>query len=252
MRLDDIDWRAGELVVHGKGGRDDRLPLPGDVGQALVDYLVHERRRSPLRAVFLRATARRVPMSRNAVVMVSRTASRRAGLPVVGGHRLRHTAATSMLRAGASLREVGQVLRHRDEATTAIYAKVDQAALALLARPWPEADPMSAAGRPRGRLPGDAPRAGLPAGRARAAAHRPRRRRQRPRRGARLTVDAVLAWAVAGGTVSRGPGRAAAVGARRFAAYLAAFDPGDRGAAGESAARRRLRRHAVHLHPGRR
>lgn len=77
-------------------------------------------------------------LSRNAVVLVSRTASRRAGLPVVGGHRLRHAAATNMLRAGASLREVGRVLRHRDDVTTAMYAKVDQDALALLARPWSE------------------------------------------------------------------------------------------------------------------
>ena len=139
LQLDDIDWRAGELVVHGKGGHDERLPLPADVGAVIVDYLVHERGRSPSRALFLRAALPRGAMSRNAVVMVSRTASRRAGLPVIGGHRLRHTAGTGMLRAGASLREVGQVLRHRDEATTAIYAKVDQSALVLLARPWPEA-----------------------------------------------------------------------------------------------------------------
>lgn len=138
LRLDDVDWRAGELVVHGKGDRDERMPLPADVGQALVDYLVEERARTPERAVFLRAVLPPGPMSRNAVVMVSRTASRRAGLPVVGGHRLRHTAATNMLRAGASLAEVGQVLRHADEATTAIYAKVDQAVLSQVARPWPE------------------------------------------------------------------------------------------------------------------
>jgi integrase/recombinase XerD len=138
LRLEDLDWRAGELVVHGKGGRDERLPLPTDVGQALVDYLVHERGRAPARAVFLRAAVPAGPMSRNAVVMVSRTASRRAGLPVVGGHQLRHTAATNMLRAGASLGEIGQVLRHVDDATTAIYAKVDQAALASIARCWPE------------------------------------------------------------------------------------------------------------------
>jgi site-specific recombinase XerC len=138
LRLDDVDWRAGELLVHGKGGFDERLPLPADVGVALVDYLTLERPRSTDRAMFLRAAFPPGPMSRNAVVMVPRTASRRAGLPVVAGHRLRHTAATNMLRAGASLREVGQVLRHRDEATTAIYAKVDQAALAALARPWPE------------------------------------------------------------------------------------------------------------------
>lgn len=138
MRLADIGWRAGELTVHGKGGRTERLPLPADVGEALVDYLRHERPRSAERAVFLRALAPPGPISRNAVVVVSRTASRRAGLPVVGGHRLRHTAATDMLRAGASLREVGQVLRHASDTTTAVYAKVDRAALDLVVRGWPE------------------------------------------------------------------------------------------------------------------
>jgi integrase/recombinase XerD len=138
LGLDDIGWRAGELTVHGKGGRLERLPLPADVGEALVDYLRHERPRSTERAVFLRALAPPGPMSRNAVVMVSRTASRRAGLLVVGGHRLRHTAATDMLRAGASLREVGQVLRHASDTTTAVYAKVDRAALDLVVRRWPE------------------------------------------------------------------------------------------------------------------
>jgi integrase/recombinase XerD len=138
MRLDDIDWRAGELTVRGKGGRVERLPLPADVGEALVDYLRHGRGRSTNRAVFLRVMAPSGPMSRNAVVMVSRTASRRAGIPVVGAHRLRHTAATEMLRAGASLREVGQVLRHADDATTAIYAKVDLGSLELVVSDWPE------------------------------------------------------------------------------------------------------------------
>jgi site-specific recombinase XerD len=138
LRLDDIHWRAGELTVHGKGGRIERLPLPADVGAALVDYLRHERPVSGERAVFLRALAPPGPMSRNAVVMVSRTGSRRAGLPVVGGHRLRHTAATNMLRAGASLREVGQVLRHTSDTTTAVYASVDRAALDLVVRGWPE------------------------------------------------------------------------------------------------------------------
>lgn len=138
LRLDDIDWRAGELTISGKGGRRERLPLPADVGAALVDYLRHGRAGSTSRAVFLRVMAPPGPMSRNAVVMVSRTASRRAGVPIVGGHRLRHTAATEMLRAGASLREVGQVLRHGSDTTTAIYAKVDQAALALVVRGWPE------------------------------------------------------------------------------------------------------------------
>ncbi len=138
MLLDDIDWRAGELTVRGKGGRLERLPLPADVGEALVDYLRHGRIGSPARTVFLRAMAPPGPITRNAVVMVSRTASRRAGVPVIGTHRLRHTAATEMLRAGATLREVGQVLRHNSDATTAIYAKVDYAALNTVTRVWAE------------------------------------------------------------------------------------------------------------------
>jgi integrase/recombinase XerD len=137
LRLDDIDWRAGELELRGKGGRRDRLPLPGDVGEVLVEYLRFGRRPSTDRAVFLQARQPAVGMSRNAVVFVSRRASARAGLAVVGGHRLRHTAATEMLRHGASLREVGQVLRHNDDTTTAIYAKVDRASLSLVVRPWP-------------------------------------------------------------------------------------------------------------------
>jgi integrase/recombinase XerD len=137
LRLDDIDWRGGELELRGKGGRRDRLPLPRDVGEVLVDYLRFGRRPSADRAVFLQTREPAVGMSRNAVVFVSRSASARAGLPVVGGHRLRHTAATEMLRHGASLREVGQVLRHNDDTTTAIYAKVDRASLSLVMRPWP-------------------------------------------------------------------------------------------------------------------
>lgn len=138
LRLDDIDWRAGELEVTGKGGRRDRLPLPGDVGEALVDYLRYGRRASTSPAVFLSAWGPPVGMSRNAVVHVSRNASGRAGLPVIGGHRLRHRIGTELLRRGASLREVGQVLRHHDDTTTAIYAKVDRAALESVLRRWPE------------------------------------------------------------------------------------------------------------------
>jgi integrase/recombinase XerD len=139
MQLGDIAWRSGELLVRGKGGRDDRLPLPGDVGEALVDYLVSGRPAAPeCRAVFLSLSDPPTAMSRNAVVLVSRRASRRAGLNVVGGHRLRHTAATGLLREGASLREVGQVLRHGGDAmTTSIYAKVDARSLGAVVRAWP-------------------------------------------------------------------------------------------------------------------
>jgi len=138
MELDDVDWRAGEILVRGKGGRRDRLPLPGDVGQALVGYLVNGRRPTSSRSVFLAAAGAPVGMSRNAVVFVSRTASCRAGIAVVGGHRLRHTAGTDLLRAGATLREVGEVLRQSDRMTTSIYAKIDERSLRLAVRPWPE------------------------------------------------------------------------------------------------------------------
>jgi site-specific recombinase XerD len=138
MRLEDIDWRAGELEVRGKRGHRDRLPLPHDVGHAVAAYLRDGRPPSTSRDVFLRAHEPPVAMSRNAVVFVPRTASKRAGVDVVGGHRLRHTAGTELLRHGASLREVGQILRHDDLTTTAIYAKVDRAALGTVARAWPE------------------------------------------------------------------------------------------------------------------
>jgi integrase/recombinase XerD len=137
IRLDDIDWRAGLLLVHGKGSRQDVLPVPVDVGEALVSYL-RRRPRCECRALFLRVTAPREGLNRCTVAWVVRAACDRAGLPRVGAHRLRHTAATEMLRAGASLPEIGRVLRHREPKTTAIYAKVDRKALRPLARPWPE------------------------------------------------------------------------------------------------------------------
>jgi len=136
MRLDDVDWRRGELLVHGKGSRQDVLPLPVDVGEAMVSYL-RRRPRGECRALFLRVTAPWVAIDRCTVAWVVRAACDRAGLPRVGAHRLRHTAATRMLRAGASLAEIGQVLRHRERKTTAIYAKVDRNALRPLAPPWP-------------------------------------------------------------------------------------------------------------------
>ena len=121
ITLDDIDWRAGLLLVHGKGGREDALPLPTDVGEAIVSYL-RRRPRCGCRALFLRVTAPRQGLSRCTVAWVVRAACDRAGLARVGAHRLRHTCATQMLRAGASLPEIGQILRHREQKTTAIYA----------------------------------------------------------------------------------------------------------------------------------
>jgi integrase/recombinase XerD len=137
LALDDLDWRAGEIVVHGKGDRDDRLPLPIDVGEALVDYL-RDRPRADSRIVFMRVLAPAGPLG-HGVKSVVPTACERAGVPVVGAHRLRHTAATGMLSAGASLPEIAQVLRHRQLRSTVIYAKVDRKALRPLGLPWPGA-----------------------------------------------------------------------------------------------------------------
>lgn len=137
LRLDDIDWRAGEIVVRGKGRTEERLPLPPDVGAAIAGYLRRGRPRRPGREVFLRALAPLRGLSPDGVGEVVRAASERARLGSFGSHRLRHTAGTQMLRAGASLPEVAQVLRHRTIATTAIYAKVDHLALRGLAAPWP-------------------------------------------------------------------------------------------------------------------
>lgn len=140
LRLDDIDWRAGEIVVRGKGRTEERLPLPSDVGAAVAAYLRRGRPRRPDREVFLRAYAPLRGLRPEGVSEVVRAASERAGLGSFGAHRLRHTAGTEMLRAGASLPEVAQVLRHRSVATTAIYAKVDHLALRELAMPWPGAE----------------------------------------------------------------------------------------------------------------
>jgi site-specific recombinase XerD len=137
LRLEDIDWTAGTVTVRGKGGRIDRMPLPVDAGQALVDYLQRGRPDTPARTVFVRATAAFTPLASSSVSCIVARAARRAGLGTVHGHRLRHTAATETLNAGASLEEVAQLLRHDGVATTVVYAKTDQNRLAQLARPWP-------------------------------------------------------------------------------------------------------------------
>jgi site-specific recombinase XerD len=137
MALEDIDWCHGELIVHGKGNRDQRLPLPADVGAAVAGYLQRGRQRCDTRTVFLRAIAPTVGLSPVGITWVVYSACERACVPKFGAHRLRHSAATEMLRAGASLIEVGQVLRHANVGTTAIYAKVDFASLRLLAPSWP-------------------------------------------------------------------------------------------------------------------
>jgi site-specific recombinase XerD len=136
LELEDIDWRCGELVIHGKGGQTERMPLPDDVGQALSSYLKC-RQRISARRVFLRVWAPHGPLSVGGLQNIVREAGKRAGLGPIGPHRLRHTAATAMLRGGASLAHVSHVLRHRHLDTTAIYAKVDRESLRQLAQPWP-------------------------------------------------------------------------------------------------------------------
>jgi site-specific recombinase XerD len=137
LRLEDVDWRAGEVVIHGKGRRDERMPLPADVGEAVVGYLRRGRPQTDCRAVFVRLAAPLVGLTRGSVTNVVYAACDRAGVSRASAHRLRHTLATDLLRSGSSLTEIGQVLRHRSISTTALYAKVDHEALATLARPWP-------------------------------------------------------------------------------------------------------------------
>lgn len=138
LGLGDIDWRHGEIVILGKGNRAERLPLPADVGAAIAAYLRRGRPGTAVgRSVFVRVHAPHRALSTGGVTMVVCDAAQRVGLGRIYAHRLRHTAATAMLQAGSPLAEVGQVLRHRSPLTTAIYAKVDRDALAVLARPWP-------------------------------------------------------------------------------------------------------------------
>lgn len=139
MRLDDVDWAAGELRVRGKGPREDRLPLPADVGDAIVAYLHHGRPDCAGRQLFIRSSAPRRGLSRQAVGGLVRAASVRAGLIPHGPHRLRHTVATELLRDGASLDEIAQLLRHQSVSVTVSYAKVDHRALSGLVQPWPGA-----------------------------------------------------------------------------------------------------------------
>ncbi len=136
LGLDDIDWRAGDFVVRGKARRSDRLPLPVEVGETLTAWLCR-RPATASRRVFVTTKAPIVEIRPSLVSESLRRVCLRAGVNVIGAHRLRHGLATDMLGRGASLIEVGQVLRHRDVATTAIYAKVDLDGLRTLAQPWP-------------------------------------------------------------------------------------------------------------------
>ena len=139
LRLEDIDWRAGIVLVRGKRARLDHLPLPVDVGKLVTGYLSRGRPRVPAhRQVFLALDAPHGPLGAAAVSSVAGRALAAGGVAGGGGaHRLRHTAACGVLAAGGGLVEVGQLLRHASPETSAIYARSDQRALAVLARPWP-------------------------------------------------------------------------------------------------------------------
>lgn len=139
LELEDLDWRAGEITIRGKARRQDRLPLLPDVGDAIASYLAAAPERATTRRVFLTVRAPRQPIRPDLVGDVVERACRRAGLPPAGAHRLRHGLATEMLRRGATLTGISQILRHSDLATTAIYAKVDAGRLREVARPWPGA-----------------------------------------------------------------------------------------------------------------
>jgi len=140
LELDDLDWQAGRFSVRGKGGRRTELPLPNDVGKAIAEYLRYGRPPSASRRVFLRG---RAPihgfLGPSAIGSLVRNSLKRAGInaPTNGAHQFRHALATQMLRHGASLSEIGEVLGHRSPETTKIYAKVDLDALRILALPWP-------------------------------------------------------------------------------------------------------------------
>lgn len=137
LTLRDVDWRAGEITLRGKGRCEEKLPLPHDVGSAIAGYLRIGRLKTAGDSLFLRVRAPLGGLTSAGVSEIVLAAGKRAGLEGIHAHRLRHTAATQLLRAGASMADVGQVLRHRSPASTALYAKVDYAALRALALPWP-------------------------------------------------------------------------------------------------------------------
>ena len=140
LTLDDIDWEHGEITIQAKGNKQTHLPLPKEVGKALVDYLKYARPNCPYRDLFISPRAPYRPLKNGSVVSsIVNRAIQRAGLNPQhkGAHLLRHTLATECLRKGATLTEVGEILRHHSIDTTAIYAKVDFTRLRALAMPWP-------------------------------------------------------------------------------------------------------------------
>ncbi|WP_245671798.1 site-specific integrase [Nocardia amamiensis] len=139
LEVSDIDWRGGRIILRGKASREDAMPMPVDVGEALSTYLTTARPATPLRPVFVTCKAPLRGIRADLVSDVTRRACDRAGLPRLGAHRLRHSLATELLRQGVALVDISQVLRHRDLATTAIYAKIDVATLRDIATEWPGA-----------------------------------------------------------------------------------------------------------------
>jgi integrase/recombinase XerD len=142
ITLDDIGWRAGVLLVTGKADQADTLPLPAGVGQALADYVRYGRARTSSRHLFITVRAPFTKLALNTSICgIVERACQRAGLPPFGPHRLRHAVACDLLADGASLTEIGQLLRHRSQRATAIYAKADVEALRALARPCLPGEP---------------------------------------------------------------------------------------------------------------
>jgi integrase len=140
LGLDDIDWKEGLIAIHGKGGKSVLLPMPVDVGEAIADYLRRDRPRCSVRRVFIRARAPFIGFRNSlAISTLAMRALKQAGVESAhtGAHVFRHSLATRLLREGCSLDEIGELLRHQSPNTTAIYAKVDVAALRTLALPWP-------------------------------------------------------------------------------------------------------------------
>lgn len=145
IKLDDIDWRAGVLLVRGKGQQHDRLPIPPDVGEAISEYLREDRTSATTRTLFVTHRAPNRPFKDSQVInTILKEAFAATGVkpptPYVGSHVLRHSLATHMVRAGASLEEIGDLLRHRSRATTMIYAKLDTDGLRSIAQPWPSSE----------------------------------------------------------------------------------------------------------------
>jgi len=141
ITLDDINWETGIVTVHGKGGYQEQLPIPKDVGQAIVTYLKKVRPKCNTRGLFVRTMAPIKELASGTIGCIVRRACQRAGLspPHQGTNLLRHSLATRMLWEGATMTEIAEIMRHRSPATTEIYAKVDIKSLSELARPWPGA-----------------------------------------------------------------------------------------------------------------